>query len=76
MAITTAVEKPVRGVSGVLRAISRPSLLALGVAMLALLSALFTYAILTGLTPFEATPTRLTSCGTTVGPETSANWRT
>ncbi len=55
MATTTSVEKPKSGAFGVLRAISLPSLLALGVALLALLSGLITYAILTGIIPYTPT---------------------
>ncbi len=59
MATPTAVEKPNKGIIGILRAVSRPSRLALGAALLAGLSSLFTYAVLKGLTPYNLTPTVL-----------------
>jgi len=55
MATATSVEKPKSGMFGILRALSRPSLLALGLGFLALLSGPFTYAILTGIIPYTPT---------------------
>ena len=49
------VKKPKGGLFGLSRAISRPSLLALALAFLALLSGPFTYAILTGIIPYTPT---------------------
>ena len=57
MATTNAVEAPSVGLLDWLRAISRPSLLALGVGVLAVLSAVVTYAMVTGLVPYNPTPT-------------------
>jgi two-component system nitrogen regulation sensor histidine kinase NtrY len=59
MATTNAVEAPSVGLLDWLRAISRPSLLALGVGVLAVLSAVVTYAMVTGLVPYNPTPTNL-----------------
>jgi len=60
MTTANAVGKPkVGGVLGIARAASRSSLLALGLAVLALISGLATYAILTGIIPYNATPTFL-----------------
>src|SRR6185312_1490872 len=47
------------GLIGVLRAISRPSRLAIGVGVLSILSGLITYATLTGLVPYKPTPASL-----------------
>jgi two-component system nitrogen regulation sensor histidine kinase NtrY len=55
MATTTSIEKPESTVLGVLRTTSRPSQLALGVTLLAVLSGLVTYAILTGIIPYTPT---------------------
>jgi two-component system nitrogen regulation sensor histidine kinase NtrY len=59
--MTTArtVPTPSGGLVGVARAVSRPSRLALGVGLLAVLSGFVTYAILTGLTPYNPSPTAL-----------------
>src|SRR5271157_568580 len=59
MATLTASEKPKKGMIAVLRAVSRPSRLAFGAALLAVFSSLFTYAVLTGLTPYKLTPSVL-----------------
>ncbi len=59
MATTNAVEAPSVGLLNWLRAISRPSLLALGVGVLAVLSAVVTYAMVTGLVPYNPTPENL-----------------
>jgi two-component system, NtrC family, nitrogen regulation sensor histidine kinase NtrY len=53
MAETKAVEK-IGSVTGMLNAVSRPTLLALGVAMLAVLSSFATYAVLTGPQPHNS----------------------
>jgi len=55
MSTVKPVEKPKSGLFGISRAISRPSLLALALAFLALLSGPFTYAILTGIIPYTPT---------------------
>jgi two-component system, NtrC family, nitrogen regulation sensor histidine kinase NtrY len=47
------------GVVGLFRAASRPSLLAAGVGLLSILSGVVTYATLTGVGPYTATPTSL-----------------
>ncbi|HEV2561114.1 MAG TPA: PAS domain-containing sensor histidine kinase [Rhizomicrobium sp.] len=44
------------GLLGLMQAVSRPSLLALGVAMLAVLSGVLTYSVVTGLIPYTPTP--------------------
>jgi two-component system nitrogen regulation sensor histidine kinase NtrY len=59
MASTNAVEAPGVGLLDWLRAVSRPSLLALGVGVLAVLSAFVTYAMVTGLVPYNPTPSNL-----------------
>lgn len=56
MATTSTLEGPKVGVVGRLMATSGPSLLALGVGLLAVLSGLATYAVLTGLVPYNLTP--------------------
>lgn len=56
MATTSTLEGPKGGVMGRLMATSGPSLLALGVGLLAVLSGLATYAVLTGLVPYNLTP--------------------
>jgi two-component system nitrogen regulation sensor histidine kinase NtrY len=59
MATTNTVEAPGTGLLDWLRAISRPSLLALGVGVLAVLSAMVTYGMVTGLIPYNPTPSNL-----------------
>ena len=60
MTITNAVEAPPRArVPEILRAMSRPSMLALGVGLLTVISAVFTYASVTGLVPYNPTPANL-----------------
>ncbi len=48
-----------RGLFGLLRAVSRPSLLAAGVGLLSVISAVITYAMVTGLVPYNPTPAAL-----------------
>ncbi|HEY1709651.1 MAG TPA: PAS domain-containing sensor histidine kinase [Rhizomicrobium sp.] len=48
-----------RGVFGLVRAASRPSRIAAAVGVLSILSGAVTYATITGLAPYNATPTRL-----------------
>ncbi len=56
MATTNALElRPARGPFGFARVLSRPSLLALGVGVLAAVSGLLTYAAVTGLVPYRPT---------------------
>jgi len=59
MATTNTVEAPGAGLLDWLRVISRPSLLALGVGVLAVLSAMVTYGMVTGLIPYNPTPSNL-----------------
>jgi len=59
MATTNTVEAPGAGLLDLLRVISRPSLLALGVGVLAVLSAMVTYGMVTGLIPYNPTPSNL-----------------
>ena len=59
MATTNTVEAPGTGLLDWLRVISRPSLLALGVGVLAVLSAMVTYGMVTGLIPYNPTPSNL-----------------
>jgi two-component system nitrogen regulation sensor histidine kinase NtrY len=60
MTITNAVEAPPRErLPEILRAMSRPSMLALGVGALTVISAVFTYASVTGLVPYNPTPASL-----------------
>jgi len=60
MTITNAVEAPLRArVPEFLRAVSRPSMLALGVGLLTVISAVLTYAMVTGLVPYNPTPASL-----------------
>src|SRR5262249_11263646 len=60
MAVTGTLEAPPQdGVLGLVRAVSRPSRLAIVVTLLAVLSGALTYASITGLTPYDATPARL-----------------
>src|SRR3569832_130640 len=56
MTTVSAIPAPASGWLGVIRAVSRPSRLAFGVASLAVLSGLVTYATLTGLVPYNPTP--------------------
>ncbi len=56
MATVSAIPVPASGWLGVIRAVSRPSRLAFGVALLAVLSGFTTYATLTGLVPYNPTP--------------------
>src|SRR3974390_87840 len=53
MATTEAAEMPGRGMPGLLRAVSRSSLLAIGVAVLAVISGIATYVIVAGLVPYK-----------------------
>lgn len=48
-----------RGLIGLLQAVSRPSLLAAGVGLLSVISAVITYAMVTGLVPYNPTPAAL-----------------
>ncbi|HVE04368.1 MAG TPA: PAS domain-containing sensor histidine kinase [Rhizomicrobium sp.] len=59
MATTNTVEAPGAGLLDLLRVISRPSLLALGVGVLAVVSAMVTYGMVTGLIPYNPTPSNL-----------------
>src|SRR5271170_282366 len=60
MATSNAVDTPMEGgFLQLLRAVSRPSLLAAGVAVLAAASGLATYALLTGLVPYRPTSAAL-----------------
>ena len=59
MATASTVPAPSGGLIGVARAASRPSRLALGVGLLAILSGAVTYATLTGLAPYRPTPAAL-----------------
>jgi two-component system nitrogen regulation sensor histidine kinase NtrY len=59
MATTSTLEGPKLGFLARLTAASRPSLLALGVGVLSVLSAVATYALLTGMVPYDPTPTKL-----------------
>jgi two-component system nitrogen regulation sensor histidine kinase NtrY len=60
MAVTGTLEAPATGgVLGFVRAASRPSRIAAGVTILAIASGALTYASLTGLAPYNATPSRL-----------------
>ncbi len=60
MAVIGTLEAPARGgVLGFVRAASRPSRIAVAVSVLAIASGILTYATLTGLAPYNATPTRL-----------------
>jgi two-component system nitrogen regulation sensor histidine kinase NtrY len=59
MATLNAVEAPGTGLLDWVRAVSRPSLLAFGVGVLALLSAMVTYGMVTGLVPYNPTPENL-----------------
>ena len=59
MATTNAVEAPGAGLLDWVRVVSRPSLLAFGVGILALLSAMVTYGMVTGLVPYNPTPENL-----------------
>jgi len=61
MASTNAAETPNGGMLDWVRAISRPSLLALGVGALAVLSGVVTYAMVTGLIPYNPTSASLVS---------------
>jgi two-component system nitrogen regulation sensor histidine kinase NtrY len=56
MATASTVPAPLGGLLGVARAASRPSRLAIGIGLLAILSGLATYATLTGLVPYKPTP--------------------
>lgn len=55
MANASALHVPSRGLA-LLRAVSRPSLVAAGVAVLAIVSGVLTYAVVTGLVPYSPTP--------------------
>ncbi len=55
MATTEAVEIPANGALGVLRAVSRSSILAAGVGVLAVVSGIVTYVTITGLVPYKPT---------------------
>ena len=59
MATTSTLERPKGGFLAGLMAASRPSLLAFGVGLLAILSGIVTYAILTGLIPYSPTSATL-----------------
>ncbi len=59
MATTNVADAPNGGLLDWVRAISRPSLLALGVGVLAVLSGTITYAMVTGLVPYRPTPASL-----------------
>ncbi len=59
MATTGTLEGPKGGLLARLMATSGPSLLALGVGLLAVVSGITTYAVLTGLVPYNPTPARL-----------------
>ena len=59
MATLSTVPAPLGGLIGVVRAVSRPSRLAFGVCLLAILSGVATYATLTGLVPYNPTPAAL-----------------
>jgi two-component system nitrogen regulation sensor histidine kinase NtrY len=59
MATTRTLEGPKGGLLARLTAASRPSLLAFGVGLLSVLSGVVTYAILTGLVPYNPTPATL-----------------
>jgi len=56
MTTVSAIPAPASGWLSVIRAVSRPSRLAFGVALLAVLSGFATYATLTGLVPYNPTP--------------------
>ncbi|HVU19848.1 MAG TPA: hypothetical protein VHE09_03895, partial [Rhizomicrobium sp.] len=59
MATVTTVPAPASGLRSIARAVSRPSRLAFGVGLLAVLSGFVTYATLTGLVPYNPTPITL-----------------
>src|ERR1044071_3712587 len=60
MAVTGTLEAPAgRGVLGIARAASRSSRVAIGVGVLSVLSGAVTYATISGLAPYNATPSRL-----------------
>ena len=59
MATTSTLEGPKGGLLAWMTAASRPSLLAFGVGLLAVLSGIATYALLTGLVPYNPTPATL-----------------
>ena len=59
MATASTVPAPLGGMLGVARAASRPSRLAIGVGLLAILSGAATYATLAGLAPYKPTPASL-----------------
>lgn len=59
MATTGTLEGPKNGLLAWVTAASRPSLLAFGVGLLAVLSGIATYAILTGLVPYNPTATTM-----------------
>ena len=60
MAASNTVDMPAKGgILAILQAVSRPSLLAFAVGLMAIASGAATYAIITGLVPYNPTPTGL-----------------
>jgi len=60
MAVAGTIEAPLKGgVLGFARAVSVQSRIAVGIGLLSIVSGTLTYAAITGLTPYNATPSRL-----------------